>query len=104
MINDYPNGGLKMIDIQSFNKSLKATWIKKYLDDNDQGKWKTFFDLELETLGGKTALTGNLNKKDITSAAKVSISFVREILTIWSDINFEDNITSEKQFLDQSLW
>jgi len=29
MINDYSNGGLKMIDIQSFNKSLKATWIKK---------------------------------------------------------------------------
>ena len=104
MINDYPNGGLKMIDIQSFNKSLKATWIKKYLDDNNQGKWKTFFDLELETLGGKTALTGNLNKKDITSAAKVSNGFVREILTIWSDINYEDNIASEKRFLDQSLW
>ena len=31
MINDYPEGGLKMIDIASFNKSLKATWIQKYL-------------------------------------------------------------------------
>ena len=29
MINDYSQGGLKMIDILSFNKSLKATWIKK---------------------------------------------------------------------------
>ena len=29
MINDYSEGGLKMIDITSFNKSLKATWIKK---------------------------------------------------------------------------
>ena len=29
MINGYPEGGLKMIDIASFNKSLKATWIKK---------------------------------------------------------------------------
>ena len=28
MINDYSNGGLKMIDIQSFKKSLKATWVK----------------------------------------------------------------------------
>ena len=28
IINDYPNGGLKMIDIISFSKSLKATWIK----------------------------------------------------------------------------
>jgi len=32
MINDYPEGGLKMIDIASFNKSLKATCIQKYLD------------------------------------------------------------------------
>ena len=29
MINDYSEGGLKVIDITSFNKSLKAIWIKK---------------------------------------------------------------------------
>ena len=27
MINDYDKGGLKMIDIQSFNKSLKIKWV-----------------------------------------------------------------------------
>ena len=27
IINDYCDGGLKMIDIFSFNKSLKVTWI-----------------------------------------------------------------------------
>ena len=32
VINDYLEGGIKMIDVFSFNKSLKATWIKKYLD------------------------------------------------------------------------
>ena len=104
MINDYPNGGLKMIDIQSFSKLLKITWIKKYLDTENQGKWKLFFDLELGTLGGKIALTGNLNKKDTTSTAKASNSFIKEVLTIWSEANFEDNIISEKQFLDQCLW
>jgi len=29
MINDFGVGGLKMIDISSFNKSLKITWIKQ---------------------------------------------------------------------------
>ena len=48
IINDYSNGGLKMIDIQSFSKSLKATWIKKYSDEENQGKWKYIFDRELE--------------------------------------------------------
>ena len=47
IINDYPNGGLKMIDIFSFNN--------KYLDEeNRQGKcvWK-LFDLALDRHGGR---------------------------------------------------
>ena len=32
MKNDYSKGVLRMIDIGSFNRSPKATWIKKYLD------------------------------------------------------------------------
>ena len=31
-----------MIDLQSFNESLKIKWIKGYLDDNNKGKWKSF--------------------------------------------------------------
>jgi len=38
MINDFRDGGLKMIDLISFNKSLKTTWIKKYLDNSNSGK------------------------------------------------------------------
>ena len=51
MINDLGAGGLKVIDISSFNKSLKITWIKKYLDNNNKGKWKIFFDVELKKYG-----------------------------------------------------
>ena len=50
MINDFGVGGLKMIDISSFSKSLKTTWIKKYLDNN-KGKWKIFFDITLKKYG-----------------------------------------------------
>ena len=28
MINDYSKGGLKMMDIASFNKALKMKWVK----------------------------------------------------------------------------
>ena len=105
MINDYSNGGLKMIDIQSFrNKSLKAMWIKKYLDSGNQGKWKLFFDLELGKSVEKTALTSNLSQQDITKIIVTKNSFVREVLTIWAEINFEKQITSKTQFLSQSIW
>lgn len=38
MINDYSEEVLKMIDIASFNKSFKATWIHKYLDPENRSK------------------------------------------------------------------
>ena len=99
IINDYSNGGLKMIDIQSFTKSLKATWIKKYLDEGNQGKWKYFFfDLELQRHGGSIVLTSNVNKKDTIENLKIKNCF------IWAEVNFEDHIMSEKQFLEQMLW
>ena len=30
MINEPQYGGLKMIDLYPFNKSLKTTWVEKY--------------------------------------------------------------------------
>ena len=55
MINDYPEGGLKMINIDS----LKAIWIKRYLDMENQGGWGTFLDFELR----KKWRHGNLHWK-----------------------------------------
>ena len=38
VIKDYDEDGLKMIDINAFNQSLKVSWIKKYLDQTHRGK------------------------------------------------------------------
>ena len=53
MINNYPEGGIKMIDIISFDKSLKAVWVKKYLDNESCGHWKLFFDAERKKMAVK---------------------------------------------------
>ena len=63
MINDYCEGGLKMIDLVSFNKSLKTTWTKKYLDSTNNGKRKVFIDLALKNHGGKNVFIGNRYKR-----------------------------------------
>ena len=104
IINDYPNGGLKMIDIQVFSKSLKCTWIKKYLDEENPGKWKYFFDLELQRHGGSIALTSNLNKKDTIENLTIKNCFIKETLLIWAEVNFNEHIMFEKQFVEQILW
>ena len=51
------DGGLKVIDLQSINKALISTWVKKYLEPEKYGKWKYFFDSELLT---KFSDAGNL--------------------------------------------
>ena len=104
MINNYSAGGLKMIDILSFNKALKTTWIKKYLDTDNQGKWKLFLDLELKKFECTLPFTSNLNKIDIANIFKTQDSFLKEILLIWSEINFEERITSESQLSEQGIW
>ena len=104
MINDLSVGGLKMIDISSFNKSLKTTWIKKYLDNNNKGKWKIFFDIALKNYGCQNFFSYNLNVRDTSSTIATSDAFVNELLGIWAGVNFEPEITLKDHFLDQQLW
>ena len=72
MISDYNNGGLRMIDIKSFNKALKSTWVKKYLDNDNHGKWKLLLDSEIHDLGGDVIFKGNLNKSDLAKFIHIS--------------------------------
>ena len=65
IISDYKNGGLRMINIKSFNKALKSTWVEKYLDNDNHGKWKLLFDSESRDLGGDVIFKGNLNQNDL---------------------------------------
>jgi len=85
MISDYKNGGLRMIHIKSFNKALKTTWVQKYLDNDNHGKWKLVFDSELHDFGGVVIFKGNLDKKDLAKFTHISDAFITEILKIWSE-------------------
>ena len=60
MLNYYENGGLKMLDIQTFNHALKAKWVLKYLDDNNRWEWKLF----LVEHKGKLLMTGSIKPTD----------------------------------------
>ena len=62
-INDYDKGGLKMIDIQSFNKSLKMKWVQGYLNDDNHSRWKLFLDFHLQRCGGKLVFLSNLSHR-----------------------------------------
>ena len=63
MISDYEKGGLKMIDIKVFNRDLKSGWIKKYLDNENHGKWNFSLIWNYEILAVKKFFEATLVKK-----------------------------------------
>ena len=65
MINSYNEVDLKMLDLKIFSRSLKNTWIQKYLDDGNQGKWKIFFDHYLKPHSGKLTFSFNIHRNDV---------------------------------------
>ena len=79
MISDYKNEGLRMIDIKCFNKALKSKWVKKYLDNDNHGKWKLLLDSEIHDLGGDVIFKGNLNKSDLAKFIHISDPLTSEI-------------------------
>ena len=64
--NYYDKGRLKMIDIQSFNASLKMKWIQIYLNTEDKDNWKAFFFIttQRDTAGYYCSSVHNLKQKD----------------------------------------
>jgi len=54
--------------------------------------------------GGAVIFNGNLNKNDLAKFIHVSDAFTKEILLVWSEINYDDNITSTENLLSLPLW
>ena len=65
---------------------------KNYLDNDNHGKWKLFFDSELHDFGGAVIFKGNLNKNYLAKFIHISDAFTTEILKICSEISYDDNI------------
>ena len=103
VINDYQEGGIKMLDVKSSNSALKATWIPKYLDINNKGKWKIVFKYWLSRMQKENIFTYNLSRKD-AQAINVDDKFLQELIEIWAEVNFQGKLRSLKEFEEQTLW
>ena len=104
MISDYENGGLRMLDLNSFCKALKLSWVRKYLNDNNSGKWTLLFDFQLEDYGGVEFFGGNLDRQDVSKYINVPDSFITEIVQIWTEMSFEGTVKSIEHLLSLNLW
>ena len=79
-----------MLDIQSFNESLKMKWIQGYLNEENKGKWKLFFDHYLGKYGGKLLFRSNLKQQGST-LLNLKDPFLKEIIQYWTKLNYKDD-------------
>ena len=53
----YPNGGIKMLNIQHFMTALKSTWIRRLFTTN--AKWKLLFEITTKLSVQKLVICGD---------------------------------------------
>ena len=95
-------GGLKMLDLQSFIKNLKIKWIKKIAEQNNRSKWKTIWKKEMDRLGVGNILEFNL-KKPYDVLQNIRLTSLKEAMNIWYETSYtaKDEVTQPNS---QTIW
>ena len=91
-INEYENGGLKIIDLESMIKSLRLAWIKRTFEAYDS-TWKSYLRHLLNRFGGLFLFHCNYEVKDIP----ITSQFYSELLKWWSDFREEFDTERDRQ-------
>jgi hypothetical protein len=101
IISDYQDGGLKMLDINSFINAQKVMWIKRYLSP-DKASWKALLTLNLKEFLNDDTFKCSL---DCKNKPEKFPDFYWEILQIWNDLkNLTDPIDTPLNIRRQCIW
>ena len=97
MISDYSDGGLRMLHLESFAKSLKIYWVKSVMNDLKITEWKSLLLDKLIKSGGN--VVWNYHPTAVTSIAKNLNPFWENIFNTWAELHTEPN-----NFQSQPIW
>ena len=100
IINDIENGGLKMIDIRSFAKALKISWIKKVWDVNYQADWKRL--LFSDRLYWNDVWLLNKRSLSLLACSFVENTFWTNVVESWAE--YVQETVEASDILSQPLW
>ena len=80
IVAGYEEGGLKMFDVESFIQAQKVIWVKRLLASNNEGSWKLYPRLLLDSLLGKYSFHINTNMKVLYKSMP---SFYAQVFEAW---------------------
>ena len=91
VINEYEEGGLRMVDLECMVKSLRLAWLKRIFSGTN-GTWKSYLQHILSSVGGLFFFNCNYNISDYT----IPSQFYRELLLWWSQ--FRETFATEEDW------
>ena len=100
IMQDYKNGGLRLINIDYFIEALKAGWVRRIFDEQNKGIWKEFYLEKFNAFGGKLIQESNLHIQNCSQITKENM-FLRDVLAGWCKIN---NSESTQVITKEIIW
>ncbi len=99
----YSNGGLKMINIRVFIKSIRFAWVHKVFDNHNFSPWKLMLQTFINRFGGNCIFY--LDKISLTRIAKrIKNPFWSEIMLNWAEMDINSDLEDLTHILSQPLW
>ena len=106
LIADYEKGGLNMVDINTYFKSLKASWVKRLLS-SETSNWKVLPRKYLDKFGKKWLIFKmNIdNGKSIENFNNIP-EFYKEIINRWVEFGggHTKTPTNLREKRNQNIW
>jgi len=99
MIQDYKDGGYKMVDFEMIVEAGKIDWIKRFLSNNS-ADWKTLMYKFCKKENLQIFLQGNFDENEIP---KDIPEYYLEALRTWRNIKY-DFIAEETDLDQQLIW
>ena len=101
LINNFENGGLNAPHFETLCKSLKITWVKRYIASSNC-QWANLVNYCLQKVGGTLVFRSNLSIMDI-DYLKIKSTFWTDVLKSWCEYNFRN--MAEIECVDREiLW
>ena len=94
--NPKKDGGLNLVNLRNRDIALKATWPQILEQETEYAKL-VYYTLRIPMIG-EDIWRCNLEKKDI-AAMKTTNQFWKDVLSSWSEYNYNQNVRIENQII-----
>ena len=94
-------GGLNMVDFTILDKSLNATWVKRFHEAGGS-KWCSVSSSVTAQYGGRFIFEYNFDTRDLNLILRMP-SFYRDILTVWRKLHSK-NPSTAMEYKHETIW